>query len=109
MIKTKDEIQTAEAPYIIDKSLFLEVAKGELVGVADKFSKHFVMLDEEQMELLRKQYKLSEVRRQVGRLGGRPRLPDLTQEQIDALPAEERQRYKMRIWKRNSRKRKTNV
>lgn len=108
MIKTREEILTAQAPYVIDKSLFVEVAKGELVGVADKFSKHFVMLDEQQMETFRKQYRVSEVRRQVGKLGGRPKLPDLTSEEIDALPPEERKRYKMRIWKRNSRDRRKN-
>lgn len=109
MIKTREEINNAVAPYIIDKQLFTEVAKGELAEVASKFAKHFVILSEEQMDLFKKQLHISEVRKQVGKLGGRPRLPDLTDEEINALPKEERQRYKMRIWKRNSRQRSKNA
>lgn len=109
MIKERSKIEGAEKPFIIDKELFLSIAKGELASVADKFAKDIVILDEDQMEQFRKQLRLSDIRKKVGKLGGRPKLPELTHEQIEALPKEERQRYKMRIWKRNSRQRSRNA
>lgn len=108
MIKAREEIDGAERPFIVDKKLFLEIARGELAALADKFAKPFVLLDDGQMEAFRKQYAISELRKRVGKLGGRPRLPDLTEEQLSLLPKEERQKYRMRIWKRNSRQRSRN-
>lgn len=109
MIKTREEAHVADAPYIINKELFLSIAKGDLALLAEKFAKDIVILDEDQMEQFRKQLRLSDIRKKVGKLGGRPKLPELTHEQIEALPKEERQRYKMRIWKRNSRQRSRNA
>lgn len=109
MIKTRDQIKSAEAPYVIDKEVFLGLARGELAKVADKFAKSVIILNEDEMVQLRRYLEISEIRRKVGKLGGRPKLPDLTDEQIAALPKEERQRYKMRIWKRNSRQRSKNA
>jgi len=105
MISTREEALTATAPYVIDKQLFLEIAKGPLAEVASRFTKNFVLLDEEVMEDFRKAVKLSNIRKQCGRLGGRPKMPDLSAEEIDKLGPKERERYKMRIWKRNSRQR----
>lgn len=105
MISTREEALTATAPYVIDKQLFLEIAKGPLAEVASRFTKNFVLLDEEVMEDFRKAVKLSNIRKQCGRLGGRPKMPDLSPEEIDKLDPKERERYKMRIWKRNSRQR----
>lgn len=105
MISTREEALTATAPYVIDKQLFLEIAKGPLAEVASRFTKNFVLLDEEVMEDFRKAVKLSNIRKQCGRLGGRPKLSDLSAEEIDKLDPKERERYKMRIWKRNSRQR----
>lgn len=105
MISSREEALTATAPYVVDKQLFLEVARGPLAEVASRFTKNFVLLDEELMEKFRKAIKLSEVRKQCGKLGGRPKLPDLTQEELDKLDPKERMRYNMRIWKRNSRQR----
>lgn len=105
MISNRKDALTATAPYVIDKQLFLEVAKGSLAEVASRFTKNFVLLDDELMEKFRKAIKLSEVRKQCGKLGGRPKLPDLSAEDIDKLEPKERERYKMRIWKRNSRQR----
>lgn len=106
MIKTREEALEASAPFIVCKDLFLEIAKGNLAEIAEKFSKNFVLLDEKQMESFQKSVKVSLIRRQCGKLGGRPKLPDLSQEEIDKLDPKERERYKMRIWKRNSRQRK---
>lgn len=109
MITKREEINTAQSPYIIDKKLFTEIAKGDLLKLAEKFTKSFIMLNDEQMEQFKKAYEISEVRRRVGKMGGRPRIPDLTEEQIAALPKEEKHRYMMRIWKRNSRNRSKNA
>jgi hypothetical protein len=105
MISTREEALTATSPYVIDKQLFLEIAKGPLAEVASRFTKNFVLLDEELMEKFKKAVRLSNVRKQCGRLGGRPRMADLSAEEIDKLDPKERERYKMRIWKRNSRQR----
>lgn len=105
MINKREQIADAVAPYVIDKQLFLEIARWPLKEVAERFSKNVVILDEEQMAKFRKAYNISEIRRECGKLGGRPRLPELTPEEVAALPKEEQQRYKMRIWKRKSRER----
>lgn len=95
-----------QQPFVVSKKLFLEYAKGDLAEVADKFSKDVVILSHDQMEALKKIVHISNIRRECGKMGGRPKLPELTSEEVEALPAEEKQRYKMRMWKRNSRLRK---
>lgn len=105
MITKREQIANATAPYVIEKKLFLEVARWPLKEVAEKFAKNVVILDEEQMQKFKKAQKISEIRRQCGKMGGRPKLPELTPEEVSSLPVEEQKRYKMRMWKRNSRQR----
>lgn len=109
MINTVEQVLKAEQqPFVVDKELFLRYAKGDLAEVANKFAKNIVILDGSQMDELKKAVHISNVRQKCGKLGGRPKLPELTQEEIDKLEPKERERYKMRIWKRNSRLRKKN-
>ena len=103
MIKNKEQVETASPPYIVDKGFFEQSARGELLKLAQNFSKSVVVLTKDEMDEFKSQLRLSEVRSKAGKQGGRPRLPDLTEDEIQMLPHEERARYMMRIYKRNQR------
>jgi hypothetical protein len=109
MITTKEQVKTASPPYIIEKSFFEKVAKKDLLKLSKKFKKDFVLLDEEQMKLLRHQIHISEVRSQAGiKGGGRPRLPDMTRSELFEKSDKEIIAYKMRLYKREERARNAN-
>ena len=103
MIKNKKQVETASPPYIVEKGFFEQSARDDLLKLAQKFTKGVVILSEEEMSEFKSQLYLSEVRSKAGKQGGRPKLPDLTEDQIQMLPHEERAKYMMRIYKRNQR------
>jgi len=109
MIKTKEEVLEALATngtqFVVDKDFYLEYARGKLVNIADRFKKNFVLLTFEELRLFKGWVNRIEAVKVNGVKGGRPRKPDLTPEEIVNLSPEARNSYKMRLWKRESRKR----
>lgn len=102
MIVSYEELQSSSGRNLVEKSLFEDYARKELLNL--ETSKGYYILDSDQLERLKKFAKATEAFRANARKGGRKKLPDLSQEEFERLSKEEQLKYKNRIWKRNSRK-----
>lgn len=110
MINNREQALSSAGPYVISKPFFKEtVKKGPLLEVLERFSKDVVILNETEMDKFRHIIKISELKKRVGKLGGRPKKPELTPEEVAQLSPKDRERYRMRMWKRQSRERKLNA
>lgn len=109
MITSEKELKENKVgQYLIEKEFFKENAKGSLLEWSDKFNKGVVIIDQKQFDELKKQIELSKVRSKAGKSGGRPRLPELTESEIEMLSPEDKIRYRNRIWQRQKRERDAN-
>lgn len=110
MITNREQAKTSTGPFVISKAFFKEtVKKGPLLEVLERFSKDVVILNEAEMQKFLHIIKISELKQRVGKLGGRPKKPELTPEEVAQLSPKDRERYKMRMWKRQSRQRQVNA
>ena len=101
MIKSYEELQASSGRNLVEKTLFEDYAKKELLNLIT--SKGYYILDSDQLERLKKFAKAKEAFRENARKGGRKKLPDLTEEEFLKLSKDEQLKYKNRIWKRKSR------